>query len=402
MGSRQPAGRGRELDYLLASCLGGPRPLPVPDGGFDWEALRALSTRHRVDGLVWRALQVQAPEGSAAPAHVVADLDRSRRAQSFAYLGQLAETQRLSALLEASGCRVIALKGVTLASLLYRPDPGLRQAADIDLLVAPEDFARADGLLASQGYERQTPAATMPASADSMARHLCNAFEFYDAARGMKVELHHRLLRDPHLMPVPFDDLVARASHVATGGSTLRCLGPGDLGVYLCCHAAEDAFFRLKWLVDIARLVDLSADQGRAMLARSRELKAERHVILSLLMLELLTGRPMPATLENWRQSLLPLAEGARLAIERRDRGSARYGFADIPDDLRQLAYSLRLSQGTPSRGFKALQFLCNHEDLSTLKLGVEWRLLYALLGRPLALRRWLGRAFSRQRTETA
>ena len=394
-------GRESEFRYLLHACLGGNIEPPVIDASFNWRLLREMATRHRVDGLLWQHLTANPEVGVSAD--FMEELDRSSRAQSFAYLAQLAETLRLSDLLKENGHPVISLKGCGLGHQLYAPQPHVRQSQDIDLLVAQHNFAAAGDILSREGYERTTPGSGMPQSADSMARHLTNAFEFYHPVKRLKVELHHRLLLDPYLMPVPFQDLLARATVRRIGNGELHCLGPADLPVYLCCHAADDAFFRLKWLADMGRLFDCSdADAIGGMMEHARLLGATRHVLLTLMMLEDLSGRPMPALEAKVRQDLTRLAAQARWAILREDRGAARYRFVDIPDDLRLLAYGIRLNQVWRSRGFKVLRHLSNHDDMSTLKLGVEWRLLYALLGRPLALRRWLGRTLTTRGTSPA
>ena len=389
--------RGPEFDCVAAVCLdpAGGRGLDVPEG-LDWALLRRISARHRVDGLIWQWLQ--AADAPTVPVATLHDLGQALHRQTFSYLAQLAETLRLTRLLDGRGIPSIVLKGCPLAQALYAPTPHLRHSVDIDLLVRPVDFAAVCAVLAAEGYQRQTPDEGIPASAESMARYLSSAFEFVHPVKDVKVELHHRPLSDPQVMAIPFETLLERSRWVEIGNGRVRCLGNEDLFVYLCCHAAGHVFFRMKWLADIARAVvvapaDAMAVQG-ATATHARAANAERHVRLTLHMLDVLTrGRiadrsPVPGD----EAPIAGLARSALRAVTRLEDVQSQFRFADVADNLRDLAYEWRLSPSPRSRAYRLLTRLCNHQDLLTLRRGVEWCLLYALLGRPLALLRYMRR----------
>lgn len=59
--------------------------------------------------------------------------------------------------LEATGLQVLLLKGPVTGTRLYPGSPGARNYCDIDLLVAPADFDRAQQVLARAGYESGAP-----------------------------------------------------------------------------------------------------------------------------------------------------------------------------------------------------------------------------------------------------
>jgi hypothetical protein len=79
----------------------------------------------------------------------------------------------------------------------------------------------------------------------------------------------------------------------------------------------------------------------------------------------------------------------------RRDERDAPPRIADVPALFHDFCYGLRLAETWRSRSFKLLQYLANPEDTRVLKLGSEWRMLYSVLGRPLALGRLWQRALS-------
>jgi hypothetical protein len=57
-----------------------------------------------------------------------------------------------------------------------------------------------------------------------------------------------------------FDEaaLAARATWAELDGRPIRLLGPEDELLYLATHAANHAFLRLSWLVDLARFIELA------------------------------------------------------------------------------------------------------------------------------------------------
>ncbi|MEQ1717680.1 MAG: nucleotidyltransferase family protein, partial [Hyphomicrobium sp.] len=239
---------GPEFAILRAICLGANSgSSEFATQTMDWSLLRRLSTRHRVDGLMWQQFATQGTthRTTQPPVLIRAAFEQSSKELAFAALRQIRETLQLTALLEKCGYPVITLKGCALGQELYDGRPELRHANDIDLLVAPEDFAAVEGVLSAQGYERTTPSGAMPPSADSMARYLSHAYTYTHPAKNLYIELHHRPLSDPDCFAVPFADLLGRSRWVTIGNSRVRCLGREDLFVFLCAHAAGHAFFRL-------------------------------------------------------------------------------------------------------------------------------------------------------------
>lgn len=377
-----------EFQALVDVCLADPpRDLGA---SLDFGKLVALAERHRVQGLVAEAL-VRLPAGKI-PADIAAWAAAEKRNLAIAYLTRMAELSRLVGLFSAHGIPTIALKGNTLAQALYAPHPELRQSIDIDLIVAPERVADAERVVIAAGYVRDLPLPSVPPSADSMARYICNAYEYAHPELGQRVELHHRLVVDPCSLAVPFDDLLERSEGTRVGDTVVRSLAADDLAIYLCAHAAGHLFFRLKWLADLVRVLDRlpARDVGR-LLDRGKQLRCEGACVVTLLLIETLTERRFECLDDATRAAMKRLIPTAMAAIQSKERADV-FAFADVPDDLAHLVFSLRIAPDWRSRRFAVLMRLVNHRDLATLGLGVAWAPVYAILGRPLALGRWLTR----------
>jgi Uncharacterised nucleotidyltransferase len=140
------------------------------------------------------------------------------------------------------------VKGASLAQLAYG-SLALKSARDIDLLVAPDDAARAFGLLKREGYAAVAPpAAPSPAQLGVLLR-LHKDLELVDVARGLNLELHWRLIDNPVLLREV--GLGAPTQDVPVLDGQLRTLGDAQLFAYLCVHGASHCWFRLKWLADL-------------------------------------------------------------------------------------------------------------------------------------------------------
>jgi hypothetical protein len=100
----------------------------------DWPLTLQLARRHRIEGLVHRALS---DAGVEVPEQERTVLARAAAAIGTQSLLQGAESARLQRLLGEQDIRCTFLKGVPLAMLAYGT-LGVKQAWDIDLLVPPK------------------------------------------------------------------------------------------------------------------------------------------------------------------------------------------------------------------------------------------------------------------------
>jgi hypothetical protein len=88
-------------------------------------------------------------DGLADPASYLRGADRGRGGLQRRWLR--AAIDRIGALFEEAGIAWVAMKGAHVRECVY-PDPALRAASDIDLLILPEDRRRAARVLLDAGY----------------------------------------------------------------------------------------------------------------------------------------------------------------------------------------------------------------------------------------------------------
>jgi hypothetical protein len=176
----------------------------------------------------------------------------------------------------------LVLKGAALA-LVHYPSPVYRAMQDVDVLVSPSSYARANAALVRAGFTAETVA------------DYATAYRTPDG-RG-RIELHRALTSCERLFALPFEALWERRQSLAPAvdGATL---GDADLLVHLAIHAAFQHGFtlRLAQYLDFERLAAREAGADDARVARARDAGALPAVAASALVAERLFGvAPVPA-----------------------------------------------------------------------------------------------------------
>lgn len=267
---------------------------PLDDDG--WNAFCRLTIdRHRVAPAV---LDGARRAGVALPERVACVLQAEARKDAAAALGQKAESFRLVSALQRTGCRPAILKGWPLAEELYG-SAGARHSKDIDLYIGPDEIDRAIEGLIELGYSVDpVHARRMPLAGRSAFRAEYNDIAFIHPGAGTQVELHWRNYHFrgwPELRDIP--DAFVECSLDRTGVG-VPVLSPAANLIYLSMHGQRHLWLRLKWLLDIAKLVEArGADGLRRDLEVAREVGAARTVVLTVRLAHLVFGSPLP---EGW------------------------------------------------------------------------------------------------------
>src|SRR5207245_8281909 len=92
---------------------------------------------------------------------------------------------------ERAGVEFLVLKGPAVAHTVY-PDPSWRYFADLDLLVRPQDWQRACGLLVGLGFQRDHPE-----PCPGFVERFGGAPAFRRSSGGGEVDLHRTLAVGP-------------------------------------------------------------------------------------------------------------------------------------------------------------------------------------------------------------
>jgi Uncharacterised nucleotidyltransferase len=214
-----------EVALLITSLRGLPFDVPRDT---DWNVLLQLATANGVLSLLHQSLSEKAvamPESFTAAARESRDTAETFAAGLKDLLQHFAE----------HAIEVIPLKGPVLAASLYG-DVAMRACNDLDLLVRPADYQRAEALLFDLGF------AALTGRDDYHRRFLRDA---------LLIELHFGV-SSPRYFPFDPRGVWIRASGDKFRGMPMRIMSDGDLVLYLCLHGVKHGFSRLIWILDLA------------------------------------------------------------------------------------------------------------------------------------------------------
>lgn len=258
---------------LAAACCRWP-PSPARDEAvraaaaaeIDWSRFEAVVARHRIEGLVHDGL---ARAGIAPPPPLAEALRKAATSIAAENLRYAAEAARLSVRLHEAGVAHLFLKGLVLNALAYGT-LAVKRSADLDVAVEPGDAPSAAAAMAAAGFRRAP-------SPDEAKDELW-------LKDGLAVELHRALVDSPLMLPSLSVRAPGRTVEVAPGIS-LPTLRSEEMFAYLAVHGATHAWSRLKWLADLAALLnDCGPDDIAALHRRAVELGAGRAPAQALLL----------------------------------------------------------------------------------------------------------------------
>lgn len=240
---------------MLACLRANLEPVPAADlrvpAELDFTLLLEMCRHHEVTPLVLRALERHGFGAAVLEPFRRDALDETRWAL---HLTQHALT--LLRRFEADGVPVLLHKGVVLSHLLFA-DVGLRPTKDLDIVIPPETYFQAKHGLTELGY-RGPLAYTgklLDSSWETFFLRRLHHVTYEHPESGVSVELHWRL--SPDYRGDALEPLVWRSLRdYPFFGVTVRVLAEPLLFRALCDHGAAHGWFRLKWLFDLAVLLD--------------------------------------------------------------------------------------------------------------------------------------------------
>lgn len=251
----------------------------------DWNAFLATARRHRIEALAWQAVRELNP-----PPPVADELAADSRRIVEQGLRSAAECSALRRSFAEAGIDILFVKGLTLGKLAYR-HPFVKMGWDIDLLIDSATVGAAGELLASMDYRLLTPARP-----DRLVRwHKARKESIWRKRDGIVVDLHSRLADSDRLIPGITVASPQQLVEVAPG-IRLPTLAGDELFAYLAVHGASSAWFRLKWIGDLAGLIKgCNESEVERLYRRSQELGAGRAAAQALLLIAWMFGSSAPA-----------------------------------------------------------------------------------------------------------
>jgi putative nucleotidyltransferase-like protein len=265
-----------ELNHLLSSKL-------------DWDSLIAAAQRHALLPLMHHHLS-KCKTDLVPPAHAkqLRIVFQENVARNLVLMDEL---RSITYSFQSDGVESFPFKGPVLGLLAY-DDPGLRQSADLDIVVHPTDVGKAWQCLKQRGY-RLTRKVDGRQTQFLISRQ--HNIQFARDEGRLLVELHWRIA--PKLFALGFgaEDLWSRLKSINVKGVELRALPVEELLMTLCVHGARHLWERLSWVTDLAAVISTNDEIcWTELLAMAKRTQTERILLVGLQLAKELLSTPLP------------------------------------------------------------------------------------------------------------
>jgi hypothetical protein len=265
-----------DLDRLLSSKV-------------DWDHLIATAQRHALLPLMHHHLS-KSQLDLVPPAHAkhLKTVFQENVARNLVLMNEL---QSIAHSLQSGGVESFPFKGPVLGLIAY-DDPGLRQSADLDIVVRPTDVEKAWKCLTTRGYRLSRR--LDPRQAEFLVARQHNIAFARDEGR-LLIELHWRIA--PRLFARGFgaEDLWSRLKTTNVKGVELKSLPVEELLMTLCVHGARHLWERLSWVTDLAAVISATDEiHWTELLAMAKRTQTERILLVGLQLAKQLLHAPLP------------------------------------------------------------------------------------------------------------
>jgi hypothetical protein len=204
-------------------------------------------------------------------------------------LRAVVECRTLLHVLERAGVSVLFVKGLTLGALAYGTAT-IKAAVDIDLLISPENLPKAASVLRNSKYALMEPSGGFDPHALARWHKIKKESLWLRPDNQLQLDLHTRLSDNQLLIP-GIDTASATQTVEVAPGIGLPTLRTRELFAYLCVHGASSAWFRLKWITDLAALLHpMQPEALESLYSASQALGAARAPAQALLLADALYG----------------------------------------------------------------------------------------------------------------
>ena len=292
----RPARRPPEVE-LMVSCarsrigeIAADRVRKALKEEIDWERLVKAAFRHGTAQLLYWNLSRLGCNG--IPESTLSRLKGAFNAIALWNLSLTGELLKLLKLFSDVGIRALPIKGPVLSAAAYG-NLSLRTFSDLDILMAMDDIRRAKEVLLSHGYHAKLD---LTASEEELYLRSHHDYKFIRDDGGIVVELQTGITQWSFAFPIFFEDLWKRREKMTLAGDSVFNLAAEDLLLILCVHGAKHQWDQLKWISDIAELVDAKYDRldWHRLMNQAGTQGGGRMLLLGLFLAQDLVGARLP------------------------------------------------------------------------------------------------------------
>ena len=364
-------------------------------GVVDFDVAFPIAVRHGLQCLVYQRLSQSWPGlvDSARLARFRSEYYSIAR-QSQVVLRELCE---ITSEFRTNGIETVLLKGIAIAHAAYG-DVTLRPPGDIDLLLPRDDIPAARTILNDRGYsstvaiEDEDGFLASQLGYEFLNEHFCVELHWSFLPRTLGIELN---------MALAFE----ATETVQLGHCAVNILAFEDRMLFLTAHGAKHCWDTLKWVRDVAGLIERTPDADwDTLLSRAETSHCERILLLGLHLAVDVAGATLPENVLRRIEADSRIPELRNMVFEL---------FLDVPVHISKLSTREHYSRAifhlrVRDRARDRLPYVAHLARLATqptardkqvIRLRGPLRLLYPIV-RGLRLGRRYGTRFIRRAAE--
>ena len=211
----------------------------------DWNELMNLSRKHKIEGLIYFALN-KSRLLENIDEDKVKDLKKEVFFTGVTQISNMSKLEKVFNEFSKENVPVIVLKGLVVRE--YYPQPEQRSMSDADIFVKAKDINKSKKILIDLGYTE------IDAEASHHIKYIKSGYPM--------IELHwHVMKRDGFSNELDLfeDDIWDRTIEVKVKGAKVLSLGYEDLALHLCMHMAAHlaaSGFGVRQIADLVLLVE--------------------------------------------------------------------------------------------------------------------------------------------------
>jgi hypothetical protein len=281
-----------ELKFVI-SCINTTETTEEVISSLDWNIVLNLAIIHGIFPLVYNT--ISRLNNSTVPKNIILFLQQKYIRNTIIVVGLADEIVRIVSEMELSSVHPLILKGPPL-SIKIKEDIALRVSNDIDILVDPAEFPRAEKILEKLDYKRISPDFPLTPRQQKNFFKKDHHFEYINEKRAIKVELHWRI-RSFNIKRFPIVSNLC-TQKIDVNGFPVPVMNNEYWLIYLMVHGYKHMWVRLRWLYDIKKFIEQNIDWKKTILiADNSELRPILHQ--TLILLNILFEVPLPHCLKQ-------------------------------------------------------------------------------------------------------
>jgi hypothetical protein len=254
----------------------------------NWKVLIEIAHKHGLIPLLFDNLNKLCRQ--SVPQDIFSDLEQYFQAHVRRNLLLTSELLKILELFTANNIQAISFKGPTLAIYAYG-NLVIRQFCDLDILVQKQDISKITELLISLGYKLPSSLAEVEEKPYLQyqnfleSKQIQRKYDFIHSQKKIAIDLQWYITekRLNSFFSLDFQHLKSNSQLISLAGSQVVQFSLENLLLYLCFHGSKHCWSELKWVCDVAELIQNHPEiDWQKVEEQAKKINCERMLYLGL------------------------------------------------------------------------------------------------------------------------